>query len=186
MRILGISGSLRQVSHNRAALEAVATLAPADVEIVLYQSLGDLPLYNFDLDTQSPPVGVGELRRLVGLSDGLLIASPEYAHGIAGPMKNALDWLVGSAEFPEKPVALMNTSPRATHAQEQIREVLKTMSASIIEEASFSLPLLGTALDASAIARSPELSDRICEALLHLKNSLGEHTGSREQGPHIL
>ena len=73
-------------------------------------------------------------------SDGILISSPEYARGVAGVMKNALDWLVGSYEFPDKPVALINTSPRATHALAALRLTLETMSAQIVEQASHHAP----------------------------------------------
>jgi chromate reductase len=102
MRILAISGSLRAASSNTAVLQAAAFLAPAGVEIVLYTGLGDLPHFNPDLDTDDPPEVVRALRHEIGQCDGLLICSPEYAHGVAGAMKNALDWLVSSVEFPEK------------------------------------------------------------------------------------
>ena len=66
--------------------------------------------------------------------DGLVISSPEYAHGIAGSMKNALDWLVSSVEFPGKAFSLINSSLRAERAQAQLREVLKTVSGEVVEE----------------------------------------------------
>jgi len=84
-----------------------------------------------------------ELRAAIGRADLLLIASPEYAHGISGAMKNALDWLVSYEGTVSKPIVLVNTSPRAHHAYESLREVLQTMSAVIVEEASVAVPLLG-------------------------------------------
>jgi len=80
-------------------------------------------------------------------------------------MKNALDWLVSSVEFPEKPVALINTSQRAVHSEAQLREILKTMSARMIDEASITLPLLGRNLDAAGIAADPILSAQLQFAL---------------------
>ena len=68
---------------------------------MLYDSLRDLSLYDYDLDRAALPEPGHDLLEAVGASDGLLIASPEYAHGISGPMKNALEWLVGSSEFSE-------------------------------------------------------------------------------------
>ena len=165
MRILAISGSLRALSFNTAALQAAVALAPAGLEIVLFTGLGSLPHFNPDLDTDEPPEIVKALRRDVGLSDGLLIASPEYAHGVPGAFKNALDWLVSSVEFPGKPVALINTSQRAIHAQAHLREILTTMSARLIDLASITLPLMGRNLDAAGIMADTELSVELRKAL---------------------
>jgi chromate reductase, NAD(P)H dehydrogenase (quinone) len=165
MRILGISGSLRAASSNTAVLQAAAILVPAGTEIVLYTGLGSLPHFNPDLDTNDPPEAVKALRREIGLCNGLLICSPEYAHGVAGSMKNALDWLVSSLEFPDKSIALINTSQRAFHAQAQLREIRTTMSARLIDRASITLPLWGRNLDAAAIASDPALSDQLRAAL---------------------
>ncbi|HEY6841914.1 MAG TPA: NADPH-dependent FMN reductase, partial [Chthoniobacterales bacterium] len=106
MRILAISGSLRSISSNTTVLRAAQLLARPGVEVILYEGLGALPHFNPDLDGDEPPQLVLELRSAVGLASGLLISSPEYAHGVPGSLKNALDWLVASVEFPNKAVAL--------------------------------------------------------------------------------
>jgi len=103
-------------------------------------------------------MSVQRLRDNIKHADGLIIASPEYAHGISGVMKNALDWLVSGDEFPFKPVALINTSPRSRHAQEALHEVLTTMSATIVDNACITVPLLGSGFDADAISEHTELS----------------------------
>ena len=175
MRILAISGSLRALSFNTAALQAAVALAPAGLEIVIYTGLGDLPHFNPDLDTDEPPAIVKALRLEVGRSDGLLIASPEYAHGVSGAFKNALDWLVSCVEFPNKPVALINTSQRAIHAQAYLREILTTMSARLIGRASVTLPLMGRTLDAAGIVADPDLSDQLREALACLAAEIRKH-----------
>ena len=172
MRILAISGSLRAASSNTATLQAAILLAPAGIEVTLYTGLGSLPHFNPDLDTDDPPESVKALRHEIGLSRGLLICSPEYAHGIAGSMKNVLDWLVGSIEFPEKPIALINTSQRAIHAPAQLREILTTMSAHLIDEASITLSLWGRTLDAAAIASDPVLSEQLATALQHFARAI--------------
>ena len=141
-------------------------MAPADVEIVLYPGLGSLPHFNPVRDGDEPPEIVKALRREVGLSDGLLIAAPEYAHGLPGSFKNALDWLVSCVEFPGKPVALINTSQRAIHAQGQLREIIETMSARLISSASITLPLMGRNPDAAGILTDPELSAQLQGALV--------------------
>jgi chromate reductase, NAD(P)H dehydrogenase (quinone) len=158
MRILAISGSLRAISFNSAALWAAIALAPAGVEISFYSGLADLPHFNPDRDAEPLPDVVKALRDIVGRSDGLLMAVPEYAHGIPGTFKNALDWLVSGVEFPGKPVALINTSQRATHAQAQLREILATMSARLIDGACLTLPLMGRNLDAAGILADAELA----------------------------
>jgi chromate reductase len=158
MKILAISGSLRAVSSNTAVLRAAVRLAPDGVEIVLFEGLASLPFFNPDLDGDTVPATVAAFRGLVGEVDGILISSPEYARGVAGVMKNALDWLVASLEFPNKPVALINTSPRATHALAALTLTLETMSAQLVRDACITLPLLGTASDETAIVADDALA----------------------------
>lgn len=168
MRILAISGSLRAVSSNSAALCALQLLAPPGVEVLSYQGLDTLPHFNPDLDgEQAParPAAVLDLRRQVGDCDAIFISSPEYAHGVPGSLKNALDWLVSCSEFPDKPVALINTSPHASHAQASLAETLVTMSARLVREACVTLPLPGRKLDGAGIAADAELAGTLRGAL---------------------
>lgn len=176
MRILGLSGSLRAGSTNTLLLQAAAKLAPPEMSFELYDCLGGLPHFNPDLDPAVDngllPDAVRELRMKTGLSDGLFISSPEYAHGVAGSLKNALDWLVGSTEFPGKPVALLNASPRAVHADAQLREILATMSARLIERASIAIPVQGTKLSVEGIVSDPNLSALVCQALTSFRDAV--------------
>lgn len=138
IRVLGLCGSLRIASKNRRALQIARGVSPRWCELVLWEGLGGLPPFSPDLDQPSKrlPGAVIDFQKEIELANGLLIACPEYAHGIPGTFKNALDWLVGSTVFPGKPVALLNVAPHASHAQAQLREVLTTMSAEIVETAS--------------------------------------------------
>jgi chromate reductase, NAD(P)H dehydrogenase (quinone) len=172
VRILAISGSLRAASSNTSALAAIAVIAPPGIEVALYDGLATLPHFNPDLDVDAPPEPVRRLRQEIGTCDGLLISSPEYAHGVAGSLKNALDWLVSSVELPGKPVAIINASPRAIHADTQLREILTTMSARVVERACISLPLLGRSLDAAAIAADPDLSATLLGVLESLSQAV--------------
>ncbi|MCS3731205.1 NADPH-dependent FMN reductase [Bradyrhizobium betae] len=165
MKIAAVSGSLRAGSSNTAVLRAAARVAPADVEIVLFRGIEELPFFNPDLDGDDVPAPVGALRGLVGSVDGILISSPEYARGVAGVLKNALDWLVGSHEFPDKPVALINTSPRATHALAALTLTLETMSARIARNACVTLPLLGRPWDENGIVADPALAEPLRAAM---------------------
>ena len=165
MKILAISGSLRATSLNTAVLQAAGRLAPAGVTVDIFEGIGNLPFFNSDLDGDRLPREVAEFRAVIGAADGLLISSPEYARGVAGVMKNALDWLVGSFEFPNKPVVLINTSPRATHALAALTVTLETMSARLVKDASITLPLLGTVNDADSIAANAEFATPLRSAL---------------------
>jgi chromate reductase, NAD(P)H dehydrogenase (quinone) len=173
MRILAVSGSLRRASTNSAAIEALALLAPPEVEVIVYRELGALPHFNPDDDGDAPPAIVLSLRSLVGASDGLVIAAPEYAHGPPGALKNALDWLVASVEFPGKPAALLNTAPRARHAQAALQEILETMSARMIGDAFAPLPLTGHDIDAARIVADPALAQPLREGLARLVEAIG-------------
>ena len=164
VRILAISGSLRSASLNSALLRAVVSLAPADVRIDLYTELGSLPLFNPDLEITDLPAVAHFHARVLG-ADGVIIASPEYAHGVTGVMKNALDWMVGTEAFIDKPVALLNASPRATIAQASLKETLTVMSAQVVDAASITLPIIGSHLDEPGIIKHPSISTAIREAL---------------------
>lgn len=168
MKILAISGSLRAASHNTALLRAVARLAPTEICVELYRDLGKLPLFNPDLESDDPPA-IATLRKKLIAADAVLIASPEYAHGVSGVLKNALDWMVSCEAFVYKPVALLNTSKRAVHAQASLKETLTVMSARVIEESSIALPILGNGLDVAAIVADPDISMALCEALRALQ-----------------
>ena len=158
MQILAVCGSLRRASINRALLRAFARLAAPGAHVTVFPSLGTLALFNPDLEAQ-PPAPVAQFQAAVRAADALVIATPEYAHGISGTLKNALDWLVGFEPFVNKPVAVINASPRAHHADDALREILRTMSAALVGDRSFALALLGAQLDEDGMAASPEVRE---------------------------
>jgi chromate reductase, NAD(P)H dehydrogenase (quinone) len=158
VRILAVSGSLRTASSNTGVVRAAASLAPDGVKVRIFDALADIPHFNPDLDGDNPPPAVARFRAELNACDAVLISSPEYAHGVPGTLKNALDWVVGSGELIAKPLALINASPRSTHAQASLTETLTTMSATVIADASITLPLSGRSLDAHGIAADPDLA----------------------------
>ena len=170
MRLLAISGSLRRASTNTAALEALAKLAPEGVKVLVYRDLATLPPFNpdDDIEDKPKPEPVATFRTLVDASDALVIAAPEYAHGLPGALKNALDWLVASETFAGKPTALINTSPRAFHAQASLREILSTMAARLTPEAFVSISLTGKEVTADDILADPVCARRLTESLAAL------------------
>lgn len=168
IRILAISGSLRAASSNTAVVCAARAIAPAGVEVDIYDALAGLPHFNPDDDRDPIPARVRELRAQVDEANALLISSPEYAHGVPGVLKNALDWLVGSSDIVGKPIAIINTAPRATHAHASLTETLTVMSARVVPAASISLPLTGRRLDAAGIVADVELSAALRSTLVEL------------------
>jgi len=177
LRIVAVCGSLRAASKNRALLEAAQLLAPHGVEIALDWSLATLPHFNPDLDTLDgtslPPEAVA-WRATIAIADGLLISTPEYAHGIPGVLKNALDWLVSSTDFPGKPVALLGASAMSVIAPVQLREILVTMNGRFVSEASVTIPVPGAGASAAAIVADPELSAMLRGALEAFVGAIGE------------
>jgi chromate reductase len=135
MKILAISGSLRAQSTNGALLRAAAGLAPAGMTFTIYaEAMAALPAFNPDLDFEGavPPAPVAELRGLLAAADGVLVCTPEYAHGVPGALKNALDWIVSSGELTDKPLALLAASPSgATYAEAALLPTLQVMGARI-------------------------------------------------------
>lgn len=178
LKILTICGSLRAKSSNAAVLDALALVAPERFEFVRYLDLGVLPQFNPDNDAVPPPLPEA-LRQAVGHADALVISSPEYAHGIAGSLKNALDWLVGSLQFPGTPVGVINAAPRASHADAQLREVLRMMSASLDAGALLTLPIQGTGRNAEAIAADPAIAEAL-RAMLDRLEALAVQRASAE------
>ena len=173
LRLLALSGSLRKDSYNTTLINTITTLVSKNIEILRFD-LSTLPLFNPDREDENIE-SVNLLKEKVGCCHGVLIASPEYAHGISGVMKNALDWLVSSEEFPYKPVVLCNASPRATHGYDTLKEVINTMSGIIVEDAAITLPMLGLDLTENDIIQNKELSNHIIDKISfftdYIKNS---------------
>ena len=111
MKILGICGSLRQKSLNMAALKAAGELMPAGMKLEI-TGIGDLPIYNFDVQEKGFPVSVNKLRDEILAADALLFASPEYNWSVGAPLKNAIDWMsrFQPVPFMNKPAAVLSAS----------------------------------------------------------------------------
>ena len=174
-RILALSGSLRTLSSNTAILRVAARVAPPGVELELHPGLDALPYFNPDLDRElddpALPPAVRSLRQCLAAADALLISSPEYAHGVSGLMKNALDWLVGGTEMVGKPVAVINTSPHASLAYGALVETLRTMTAWIIDEACVAIAVPRN-LDDAQLADDAVIAERMRSVLSKLTSAV--------------
>ncbi|MBC7712754.1 MAG: NAD(P)H-dependent oxidoreductase [Rhizobacter sp.] len=130
-KILAISGSLRSGSKNTLILHAINNHFAGRVKMELFDGLADLPHFNPDIEMDNIE-SVKQYRNSLKHADYVLISTPEYAHGIPGSLKNALDWVVGSGELIDKKVGLLfSSSSEALFVQEQLIEVIRTMSAKI-------------------------------------------------------
>jgi NAD(P)H-dependent FMN reductase len=158
-KILAISGSLRARSSNAALLRAAATLGSDDLAFTFCdEHLGALPLFNPDLDAEGAvaPPAVEEFRALLRAAEGVLICCPEYAHGVPGALKNALDWIVSSGELEGKPVALIVASPGGgDFARTALAATLEVMGAKLL--ASVSLTLGHGQIDENGTVSSPDV-----------------------------
>jgi NAD(P)H-dependent FMN reductase len=164
-------------------LRAVAMVASDSVDFRIFNGLAALPHFNPDLDAEGAavPAAVQDFRAEIGAADALLICSPEYAHGVPGALKNALDWLVSSSEMLFKPIGLVNISPRSTHAYASLAETLRTMSTVLVPDALVELPLAGTGLDAARIAVNPEMAERLRSLLDALVDAAKEYRQRRDE-----
>lgn len=130
IKVLGFAGSLRQGSYNRALIRAAQNLAPEGMNIEI-SDLDAIPLYNADLEAQGDPPGVAAFKQAIAAADGVLIATPEYNHGVPGVMKNAIDWASRpprGAPLGGKPVGLIGASPGMTgsaRGQSQLRQAFE-------------------------------------------------------------
>jgi chromate reductase len=136
-KLLGISGSLRGQSYSTAILEALVSPVREIAQLTVVR-LNDIPLYNQDVDTATPPLGVAALRSAIGAAEGIILATPEYNYGVSGVLKNALDWAsrpYGHSALIGKPVLTVSSSPASTggvRAQTQLNETLIAVAARLV------------------------------------------------------
>ena len=169
-RLLTLSGSLRDGSSNTVVLAAAGLLAPAGLTVSPFGALAQLPAFNPDLDddANAPPPPVAHWRSALRDADMVLISSPEYAHGIPGALKNALDWVVGSGELVGKPVGVVNPSASSRFAFPQLVEVLTVMSAAVIPEATVIIDLPRRGLTAAQLAADESTAQALRSVLAAL------------------
>ncbi len=172
-RLLALSGSLRAVSSNRTLLEVAAALAPEGVEVAIYDGLGALPHFNPDIADDAQPASVTDFRVALARADGVIISTPEYAHGLPGVLKNALDWVVGTSDLVDKPVALFNASPRSTFAVASLSETLTVMSAQLSTTGGLTIQLAGRKMPEGGYAADDEIAPLIKAALSRFAADIG-------------
>lgn len=132
--IIAISGSTRQKSVNLNLIMAIADLASANFNITVYEKLSELPHFNPDFDDENVSRQVVDFRNKLKKADGILICTPEYAKGVPGTLKNAIDWTVSSGEFSKKPTALITASSLGENGHISLFETLEMIEADITDK----------------------------------------------------
>lgn len=171
--IVSISGSLRKESSNSTLLRAINAMAPGHVTVTMYDAMAQLPHFNPDLDVDDALPPVTQWRNQLRNADGVLFCTPEYARGIPGSLKNALDWIVSSGEFVDKPVAVVSASPHPAGgevAQASLLGTLSMMNAIVAKGGTLTVPFVtlklgpnGDIIDEETKLRAKNLID----ALIH-------------------
>ena len=164
IKILAISGSLRSSSSNTNILRALVDLAPEDVSIEIYDRIVTLPHFNPEIDDDRELISVQDWRSQLKQADAVIFCTPEYAHGVPGVLKNALDWIVSSGEFMHKPTAVISASPSpdgGEKANASLVQTLRMMMAEIPDGSMLCIPAVSAKL-----SKQGEIVDVETEILL--------------------
>jgi chromate reductase, NAD(P)H dehydrogenase (quinone) len=171
VKILAISGSLRANSSNTSILRAIVGLVPDRVQMSFYPGVGDLPHFNPDLDADRGLFTVENWRTQLRSADGILFCTPEYAHGVSGVLKNALDWIVSSGELMHKPTAVISASPApdgGAKANASLVQTLRVMMAAIPAAAILCIPAVSAKLTARGEISDPQTASSLQSLLATL------------------
>ena len=166
MHVLGICGSLQATSSNLLVLATVAERLPSGTRFTRSDATADLPAFNPDLDVDPPHPAVARWRRQLAEADAVVISTPEYAHSYPGALKNGLDWVVGSGELVDKPVALITAGPSGgQRALDALEPVLRVISSDLV--GSLAIPAVRQKYDGARLVDA-EVSGRLDDLLAEL------------------
>lgn len=146
-KIIAISGSLRSGSSNHNVLRFLRKIAPENIDYIIYDGLARLSHFDQDLDNEQPPVEVITFRNLLAEADGIIICTPEYAFGVPGSLKNALDWTVSSGSLVDKPLVLITASTGGQNAHAALLLILSALSANVLADATLLIPFIRSKMD---------------------------------------
>lgn len=146
-KIIAISGSTRASSTNLNLIKAIANLSTDLFEITVFEGLTEIPHFNPDFDTENPPQKVTDFRNILSAHEGILICTPEYAMGVPGTLKNAIDWTVSSMEFSKKPIALITASSMGQKGHQSLLETLHIIEANVSEETALLISFVKTKIN---------------------------------------
>lgn len=143
-------------------------MMPSGTNYTLYDELSELPAFDPGLDNDRPPASIYRLRQQLSAADGIIICTPEYAYGVPGALKNALDWTVSSASFSGKPAALITASTGGENAHESMIKILGAINAKLRTKTTLLIPFIRSKMDEEG-----NITDReTAQKLLSLFNEL--------------
>jgi chromate reductase, NAD(P)H dehydrogenase (quinone) len=160
--ILAIPGSLRSGSSNHAVLRYLQSLIPPGFGYTIYDNLAKIPPFDPGNDHDLPPDTVTDFRNLISNADGIIICTPEYAFGVPGQLKNALDWTVSNGSFSGKPTALITASTGGQHAHEALINILGAIDAQLNANTTLLISYIRSKLNADG-----EITDSATKQSLH-------------------
>lgn len=172
--IVAISGSTRKNSTNHLLINAIGELSKDIFKITMFEDLLDLPGFNPDKSFENTPAKVSDFRSLLYAADGILICTPEYAHGVPGTLKNAIDWTVSSAEFSNKPTVLITASTEGKYGHEALLETLKVIEAKNIENLQLLIPFVKTKINAEGKITEEKTLEDIKALILRFNDTINE------------
>ena len=159
--IFAISGSLRTGSSNHAILNMLGKMIPSSIKYSIYDGLSEIPAFDPDLDNEEPPVSVAAFRKQISEANVIIICTPEYAYGVPGALKNALDWTVSSGSFSGKPVSLITASTGGENAHEAMIKILGAVNSDRIEEATLLISYVRSKIDANGNITDQETEQKL-------------------------
>lgn len=148
-KVFALSGSTRQGSVNHSLLTAIAGMTAGELDITVYRSVADLPHFDPDRNMENTPAVVLDFRERISKSDGVIICTPEYAHGVPGSLKNAIDWTVSSSDFSQKPTVLITASSDGRYGHQSLLEILRVIEARYVEQLQLLIQFIKTKVDGS-------------------------------------
>ncbi|MEO7988514.1 MAG: NADPH-dependent FMN reductase [Chryseolinea sp.] len=175
-KILAISGSTRKKSSNLNLINAIEELSSSVFSITIFEGLTDIPHFNPDLDNENPPHEVVRFRRLLKEADGILICTPEYAMGVPGTLKNAIDWIVSSCEFSHKPLALITASSMGEKGHASLLDTLRIIEAGITEDTQLVIPFVKTKVSSEGKITDEGTLSSVLKLIDALNQNIDRHT----------
>ena len=163
IRILALPGSLRTNSSTHVVLREIEKMIPSGVNFEIFDGVGGLP--HFDGPDEVPLV-VKDFLNKIKNADGILICTPEYAFGVPGSLKNALDWTVGSMEMNNKPTALITASTGGEHGHESMLLTLTALSTQVADGGSLLISFIRTKIKEGKM--SDQLARQSIQALIEV------------------
>jgi chromate reductase len=167
--IFAIPGSLRAGSSNHSILKIIGDMLPGDINYQIYDGLSSIPPFDPGLDNNTPPQTVTALRNLITNADAVIICTPEYAYGVPGQLKNAIDWMVSSGSFSGKLTALITASTGGENAHTALLKILGAVDAIVPEEATLLISYIRSKMNTEGIITDKETAEGIQQLVVELQ-----------------